>query len=59
LEQSDRAVLPLSQPAPQLQPSPLDALLQSAAERVADPAVERWLRALLNTDQRGEGVGPD
>lgn len=36
--------------APHVQPGPLDALLQSALEQSTEPAVKRWLSALL----RGE-----
>ena len=63
MAQSDRAVLPLAKPAgasaPQVQPSPLDALLQSAVEQSTDSAVVRWLQALLTGERAGGQPGPE
>jgi hypothetical protein len=37
------------------QPNPLDRLLESAAEKATDPAVRKWLGALLDGDECASG----
>jgi hypothetical protein len=54
LAASPRARMGPATPTP---PNPLDAVLRNAADRAADPAVKRWLRALLHHGEAACGGG--